>query len=308
MKPFEQLDYRDLPEVPRRPHGFHALETRTVRVPSRVFGDMNVHVGVAGSGPPLLLLHGLMTSSYSFRYVVEPLATRFRVYVPDLPGAGRSDAPRGRYGAPELSASIGELVDALGIRGATCIANSMAGYLAMRLVLDDEKIFSRLVNVHSPVLPSLKLWALKTALSLPLSRTVLDRMVAHNPRRWVHRHVHYFDETLKSYEEAREYAAPLDRGPGRAAFASWLGDGLDPRDLAAFAESLRRRRDGGVPFPVPLLLLYARTDPMVPPEMGDRLAELVPDARLAWLEESSHFAHVDTPEPFLRVVLPFIAP
>lgn len=47
---------------------------------------------------------------------------------------------------------------------------------------------------------------------------------------------------------------------------------------------------------MPLLLLYSRLDPLVPPATGEKLHALVPDARLEWLAESSHFAHVDSPE------------
>jgi pimeloyl-ACP methyl ester carboxylesterase len=45
---------------------------------------------------------------------------------------------------------------------------------------------------------------------------------------------------------------------------------------------------------------------MVPPVVGERLAELVPDARIVWLEEASHFAHVDAADRFVEVVLPFL--
>jgi pimeloyl-ACP methyl ester carboxylesterase len=57
---------------------------------------------------------------------------------------------------------------------------------------------------------------------------------------------------------------------------------------------------------VPLLLLYAKRDPMVPPAVGRALHALVPDARFEEIAEGSHFAHVDAPEAFLRVVLPFL--
>jgi pimeloyl-ACP methyl ester carboxylesterase len=57
---------------------------------------------------------------------------------------------------------------------------------------------------------------------------------------------------------------------------------------------------------VPLQLVYARRDPMVPPSVGERLARLVPGAELAWLEAGSHFAHVDAPEALLAAALPFL--
>jgi pimeloyl-ACP methyl ester carboxylesterase len=55
-----------------------------------------------------------------------------------------------------------------------------------------------------------------------------------------------------------------------------------------------------------MLLLYAREDPMVPPSVGPRLAALLPRAKFVWLDNSSHFAHVDTPELVLDHVIPFL--
>ncbi len=65
----------------------------------------------------------------------------------------------------------------------------------------------------------------------------------------------------------------------------------------------------GEPFklPVPLLLLRAERDPMVPPRFGDVFASLLPDARLVRLAGTSHFAHVDAPDRFLPPVLDFLS-
>ena len=96
LAPFEQLPFDEVPDQPRISHPYASSEARTIALKSSHFGDVNVHVRVFGSGPPLLRLHGLMTSSYSFRYVLEPLGAKFTLYVPDLIGAGRSDKPRAR--------------------------------------------------------------------------------------------------------------------------------------------------------------------------------------------------------------------
>lgn len=300
--PFRQLPYDALPETPRIPHPFFAIPSERVRVQSAAFGEVALDVRRVGDGPPLLLIHGLMTSSYSFRYVLEPLRARFTVYAFDLPGAGRSDAPDLPYGPRALADLIGELMDALGITGAPVIGNSMGGYLAMWLALRRPDAMSRLVNLHSPGAPTPRMWALQAALSLPGAPAILDALVRRDPERWAFRNVHYFDETLKSREEAREYGAPLATPAGRRAFHRYLADTLRASEMQAFAAELRARER----FPIPLRLVYARRDPMVPPTVGERLARLVPDAELVWLDEGSHFAHVDAPERFLAAALPFL--
>ncbi|MBO6935942.1 MAG: alpha/beta hydrolase [Deltaproteobacteria bacterium] len=302
MKPFEPVPFRSLPQLPRRPHDYLTLPAKDVDVPVGA-ETVRIRYREIGEGPALTLVHGLMTSAYSFRYVATPLAEAgYRVLVPDLPGAGESGALRGPHSAPRLAEALAGFLDATDARGERVVGNSMGGYVAMRLALDDPDAMNRLVNVHSPVLPIPRLRALHLALTPGVARSVLGRVVSLSPERWVHRNVHYRDETLKSREEARIYAAPLKTESGRAAFASWLGDGLDPADLRRFVQDLEQTER----FPVPLQLIYARTDPMVPPEMGHALERLVPDAEMVWLDESSHFAHVDTPGEFLDAALPFL--
>jgi pimeloyl-ACP methyl ester carboxylesterase len=77
--------------------------------------------------------------------------------------------------------------------------------------------------------------------------------------------------------------------------------------MRGFVRELAARSGRGERFPIPLMLLYSREDPLVPPSNGERLHALVPGAELRWIERSSHFAHVDTPERVVEAVLPFLA-
>jgi pimeloyl-ACP methyl ester carboxylesterase len=301
MKPFAQGPFAALPEQPRVPHPYFEVPGRDVVVDSRPFGRIRLHVKEYGSGPPLLLIHGLMTSSYSFRYVLEPLAREFRCIVPDLPGAGSSDLPDLPYRSHALAALIGELVDTLDIRGAAALGNSLGGYLTLRLALARPEALGRLVALHPPGVPLARLRALKTAMALPGARALLDALIRRSPERWAHKNVHYWDESLKSLEEAREYGRPLSTPEGRRAFAHYLTEALDPDDMTVFLHELSARR-----FPIPLLYVYARQDPMVPPVVGSRLASATRGGRIVWLDEASHFAHVDAPEKLLSAVLPFL--
>lgn len=304
--PFRQLPFGQLPEQPRVPHPYFDTPARDLHLDSRAFGRLSVHCRVLGAGPPLLLVHGLMTSSYSFRYVLAPLSEHFTVYAPDLPGSGRSGAPDRSYHPDRYSEFLSELVDALGIRGCAAVGNSLGGYLGMRLALREPDALGRLVNLHSPGVPLRRLHALRAALSLPVSEPILQRLIALDPERWVQRNVHYYDETLKSREETREYAAPLRTPAGRHAFYRILRETLDVHEMDRFTRDLGARRLQGVRFPVPLQLLYAPEDPMVPPVVGQKLRALLPDAEFVALREGSHFAHVDAPQAFLEAALPFL--
>lgn len=306
QRPFKRLPFDSLPAKPRLPHPYFELRSYDVPVESAGFGRVRIHVREVGAGPPLLLIHGLMTSGYSWRYLLEPLSSRYRVIIPDLPGAGRSDKPAVRYSQEALAAFISELAAALSIRGCRAVGNSLGGYLCMRQALRDPGAFSRLVNIHSPAFPIGRLRLLSAALAVPGAHALLQRLIAASPERWVHRNVHYYDETLKSQEEATEYAAPLSTREGRSAFFRYLADTMSPAGFAAFIAELTQRHAQQQRFSVPLLLLYSRLDPLVPPETGERLHALIPDARLEWLSEASHFAHVDSPERVAALLIDFL--
>lgn len=304
--PFRQLPFAELPELPRVPHPYFETKATDVELPDSAVGPTRIHVREHGDGSPLLCVHGLMTTSYSFRYMFEPLGRHFRVIAPDLPGCGRSALHvAGRLDPVSLGRLLVELVDALGIRGCPVLGNSLGGYVMMHAALEDPAAFSRLLDLHSPGMPLVRLRALRLAMRSPLV-PVFQRYVRGRAERFAHQNVHYFDETLKSREEAREYGRPLATEEGVRSFSRYLSETLDPRSMDDFARTLTGLRDRGAPFPIPLRLVYARRDPMVPPAVGAWLAALVPSAEMVWLDRGSHFAHVDAPDLFAPIALDFL--
>ncbi len=304
-KPFKRVPLAELPTVPRVAHSWGRTTSRDIAIDSRSFGRLSCHVRIYGSGPPLLLVHGLMTASYSWRYVLDALGAHYTLYMIDLPGAGRSEGPDVAFSAQSLATLIHEVCEALGIVGCDAIGNSMGGYLCMQAALSYPDLFRKLVNIHSPGVPHPRYAALGAALSTRAGEALLRWMVHRDPKAWVWRNVHYFDETLKSYEELEEYAMPLSTREGVLAFTRYMREALSNSEMTNFVAALAARRDANVPFPMPLLLLYSDRDPLVNPKNGDTFKALIPSAKLSWLSNTSHFAHVDTPEPVVREVLAF---
>jgi pimeloyl-ACP methyl ester carboxylesterase len=127
-----------LPE-PAWPH-VAGVTHRTVDI-----GDVRLHVAEAGSGPPLLLLHGWPQHWWCWRHVMPELARHHRVLAPDLRGFGWSDAPPGSYAKATFAADVLALLDAEGIDRAPIIGHDWGGYTAFLLALEHPERVQRLL-------------------------------------------------------------------------------------------------------------------------------------------------------------------
>jgi len=140
----------------------------------------------AGTGDPVLMLHGLGATKASFLPTLEALAPSYRAIAVDLLGHGDSDKPlRGSYDAAFFARSIVALLDALELERAHVVGNSMGGRVALELGLDHADRVCRLALL-APSLPWLKArpWApylrlVPTQLGVlqPAPRTIVERIV-----------------------------------------------------------------------------------------------------------------------------------
>src|SRR3979409_1838361 len=113
-------------------------------------GSLRVHHVHGGRGSPVLFIHGLGSSGYiEWRFNLESAAHRHRVFAPDLPGFGRSEKPRARYGIPYFTRFIERYMDARGLRSAAVVGTSLGGRIALELALENPRRVSKLVLVNA---------------------------------------------------------------------------------------------------------------------------------------------------------------
>ena len=98
-----------------------------------------------GSGPPLLLIHGLMVTGEMFAPVIDRFAVRHRVIVPDLRGHGRSRGLPPPFTVAQLASDLSRLLDHHGIASTAVLGYSQGGAIAQQLVLDDSERCNHLV-------------------------------------------------------------------------------------------------------------------------------------------------------------------
>jgi pimeloyl-ACP methyl ester carboxylesterase len=115
-------------------------------------GDLRLQVRGYGSGPPVLLVHGLGSSGDDWAFQIGPLAQRFRLIVPDLRGCGASEATPDGYSIARFADDLWRLLDRLAIQQPMLVGFSLGGAVALEMTLQRPHAVARLVTINS--LPS----------------------------------------------------------------------------------------------------------------------------------------------------------
>lgn len=258
----------------------------------------------AGSGPVIVLVHGITSTSATWANVLPYLAERFTVIAPDLLGHGESAKPRGDYSLGAYASGIRDLLVALGHERATFVGHSLGGGIAMQLAYQFPEHCERLVLVGSGGLGR-DITALLRAASLPGSELVLPLLV--NERvlgagRMVGRllgrvglRVHTdLGEVLRGH-------ASLSDGEARAAFIHTLRTLVDPWGQRVDASD-RLYLAQAIPF----LIVWGERDPIIPVEHARATHRLVPGSRLELFPNAGHFPHLDDPLRFVALLIDFM--
>mgnify|MGYP003694486091 CR=1 FL=1 len=111
--------------------------------------DLNLHYLQHGQGDPILLLHGLGSSSYDWEFQVPAFSKHFRVIAPCLRGFGDSDKPPGPYSIDLFAKDMIALLDHLGIERCHVMGFSMGGAIAFQMAIDQPQRLSSLIVVNS---------------------------------------------------------------------------------------------------------------------------------------------------------------
>src|SRR5438270_4354299 len=133
---------------------------------------------MAGSGPPVLLIHGVASSSADWEVAGPMLARRHSVLAPDLLGHGASAKPRGDYSMGAFASGIRDLAVSLGVGTATIVGHSLGGGVAMQFAYQFPERAERLVLVGSGGLGQ-DVHGILRAATLPGSELVLPLLAAH---------------------------------------------------------------------------------------------------------------------------------
>lgn len=258
-----------------------------------------------GEGPPVVLLHGLGVNAAHWRKVVPLLAERFRCVVPELP-LGSHDVPMPR-GADLSLDGLADLVDdllaALGLDHVALVGNDTGGAIAQAVVARHPDRVGRLVltpcDAFDNFLPRrfrfLQVLAWIPGAALLMAHSLRSRAIRRLPLAGYSILANGIpDDVMDSY------VRPMRASRGAR------------RDISAMLRRIRKRytRQAAARLPEfrrPALIAWAREDRVFPFAHAERLAELLPDARLVAIEGSRSFVPEDRPDALAEEVARFLA-
>jgi pimeloyl-ACP methyl ester carboxylesterase len=260
---------------------------------------------VAGSGPPVVLIHGMLNSSSHWQAVAQQLADRYTVIAPDLIGHGDSAAPRGDYSLGAHAASIRDLLAAIGVERATIVGHSLGGGVAMQFFYQFPQRVERMVLVSSgglgrEVSPMLRTAALP-GMSLLLSLTIHPRLLT--ALRYSGGRLRERGVGVGVYLQAIARALrPLENADAREAFLQTLRAVIDVRGQRVAATDRLDLLES-----IPTMIVWGGRDHTIPIEHGQLAHAAIPHSSFHTLERAAHFPHLEDPDGLAQLLREFIA-
>ena len=296
MRTLPAEGFDSVPEIAR----ILGAEERSIRL-----DGVNWRYWFAGSGPPLLLIHGFLGYSFSWRFNMAPLSHYFSVYAIDLPGCGFSQRPHVSESSLSNDAEgVLRLMEELGIENADVVGSSRGGGLAMIMAAAAART-NRLHRIRRLVLVSpINPWSSHGKVLTRLLATTLGGLyVVHvQPRLRV---------IAKRYFKA-SYGDPARIAPGT--FEGYIAGVDSPgsfehllrilrswrEDLAAIGDSLSEISG------IPTLLLWGSRDRAVYPSSIHQLQRQLKNSALVMFQGAGHMPYEEVPEEFNRVLCDFL--
>lgn len=247
-----------------------------------------LHYEDYGHGAPLLLVHGLGSSTRDWEYQIPVLAQHYRVIALDVRGHGRSDKPRGAYRIADFADDVAALIEYLQLPPVHLVGISMGGMIGFQLGVDRPELLRSLTIVNSGPevkakspgdwLEIAKRWTLSRLLSLETIAKALAKLLFPKP------------EQAELRRKVEERWPQNDKHAYLASLDAIIGWGV--------RERLKR-------ITCPTLVISADRD-YTPVERKREYVAEMPNARLLVIENSRHATPLDQPERFNSALLAFL--
>lgn len=251
-------------------------------------GGIRINWDAAGSGPPVLFLHGLGGSLLDWDPQIPDFSPRYRVIRCDVRGHGKSDRPPGPYQVEDFTADVTAVLHAAGVKSAHVVGLSMGGMIALQLAVDAPDRVRSLVLANTG--PEIRAENIAERVGL-WQRRLLTRLLP--IERW-----------------ATILADRLFPGPDQGGFRRDFIERWGANDQRAYRDSFQALLRWSVAARLaeiwqPALVVHAEFD-YTTLERKQRWANRLPNARVATIAGARHAVSIDSAAEFDRVVLEFL--
>jgi len=258
----------------------------------------------AGTGPALLLLHGLGCDHTTWAPVIEKLARKYTVIAPDLLGHGQSAKPRADYSVGGYANGMRDLLTVLNIDKVTVVGHSLGGGVAMQFAYQFPERTERMVLVAPGGLGP-EVTPLIRAVSLPGFHTIMGALTLPGLRhlgmagmRALSRSglavTHDLDEVAEIYDTFKDANARRAIRHVVRAVVDGRGQIVTMVDRAYLTQAM------------PMLVIWGTEDKVIPVSHADTASLIAPGAFVEVLGNSGHFPHKDHPERFVKILNDFV--
>lgn len=257
-----------------------------------------------GSGEPIVFVHGALVHGDLWRNVVPLLSDRYRCLTPDWPLGSHeiAMAPDADLSPPGLARLIVSFLDALGIEKATLVGNDTGGALCQIAATEHPSRVARLVLTDCDafdIFPPRMFAYLKWSARIPGAIYLTAQSMRLRPNRRLPIAYGWLSKQRIPNEISDAYVRPITSDAGVRRDATKLLKGFSPRYTQEAARKLADLR-------VPALIAWARKDRFFPYRYAERLAQVIPDARLEPIGDSLTFVPEDQPERLAELIGAFI--
>jgi pimeloyl-ACP methyl ester carboxylesterase len=254
-----------------------------------------MHYYEHGSGPTLVLIHGMFGDHTDWEPTLASLSRNYRVIAPDLPGFGLSDKPDVDYNADFFLRSLQGFLAAVNATPATLIGNSFGGELAILYTLQHPADLNALVLVSSGGLRPFSEQE-RRQIAIRFSEPILAKLTP-QIHEWIFAPI-FARHTADRERYISKQNAKLERAD-RPAYARALFRSMQ---LAAELDLMDRLPE----IACRTLLVWGDADPVFPLTIAQSALERLQSAELVIVPQASHALQLDAPAEFVDAVLRFL--
>lgn len=255
-----------------------------------------------GSGDPILFIHGLGGSTYSWRFMKQPFRSHYQVILIDLRGQGKSPKPKDdNYSILQQSELVHQFIVEKNLRNLTLVGNSYGGavslLLSMRLIKETPKRLSKLVLIDSGGYPDHLPDYLKL-LQDPILGCLAVYLLPPKVQSLIVLRKSYYDRRKITEEQVKQYAKPIAAKGGRNALLE-LGRQAIPADICDYIAKYPT-------INVPTLILWGDHDEVLPELIGCRLNKAIPGSTMEIISEAGHIPQEEQPDQVICRIRKFL--